>query len=74
MAEEIRPEMERHIARWANTGSPAQEISSPSSMEVWENNLASLKNMLNERIDIVTEDLEQYFGLSDAQMKELGLE
>lgn len=73
MAEEIRPEMERHIARWANTGSPAQEISTPASMDVWEANLASLKKMLNERISIVTEDLQEYFGLSDARMQELGL-
>lgn len=73
MAEEIRTEMPRHIARWSNTGSPAQEISTPSSMEVWENNLNSLKNMLDERISIVTEDLQQYFGLSSERMKELGL-
>ena len=46
---------------------------SPSSMERWEQNLTNLKKMLREKVEITKQDLQDFFNLSDARMKELGL-
>ena len=72
MAAEIRTEMPRHIARWGNAAM-AKTAASPSSMERWEQNLTNLKKMLREKVEITKQDLQDFFNLSDARMKELGL-
>ncbi|MBQ9941868.1 MAG: CotH kinase family protein [Christensenellaceae bacterium] len=72
MVAEIEPEMPRHIDRWGKASMP-DCAASPASMEVWENNVASLKRMLREKVDITKADLQEFFNLSDARMKELNL-
>ena len=72
MAAEIRTEMQRHIARWGKA-TMSVTSASPSSMERWEQNLTNLKKMLREKVEITKQDLQDFFNLSDARMKELGL-
>jgi len=72
MKAEIQDEMPRHIARWGPT-TLSDTSASPTSMGSWENNVASLKKMMHEKVDITIEDLQQFFHLSDARMRELGL-
>ena len=72
MAAEIRTEMPRHIARWGKA-TMSVTSASPSSMERWEQNLTNLKKMLREKVEITKQDLQDFFNLSDARMKELGL-
>jgi len=60
MADEIATEIPRQQARW---GAPKN----------WEGQVGRLKSMLRERVDIVTEDLQEFFGISNSEMQRLGL-
>lgn len=61
MAQELRPEMERHIKRWKAI----------SSLSKWEKNLDSLRTALKRRPEIVLDQVQDFFDLSNAEMEEL---
>lgn len=61
MEAEIKNEIPRQKERWGEPGN-------------WEGQLKTLRRIMDERIGIVAEDLQQFFGLSDARMRELGLD
>lgn len=77
MANEIRTEMPRHIARWQEGSSLTctcdNHSATPRSMEYWEARIEQLKSILTARVGTATQELKDYFGLSDAEMNELGL-
>lgn len=56
----LKPEMERHIKRWG----------APSSMSVWEKEVASMRSILEQRPDNILKSVQSYFGISDAKMQE----
>jgi len=57
----IRDEMPRQIARW--------EL--PSSMGLWNNNVATLRRITTEKRAMMIASLQKNFGLGQTQMKEL---
>lgn len=59
MAEEMRPEMKRHIERWG----------APSSVSKWENEIEDLRRVLEKRPSYALKDLQTYFGVSDESMQ-----
>ena len=78
MADEIRTEMPRHIARWKNgtkysLACPEYDIASPRSMEHWEGKITQLKTIITARLETAEQELQEYFDLSDSEMQALGL-
>ena len=61
MAAEIRPEMERNVARWG----------APASVDAWEQKISDMKDTISLRWSAAVNELKTYFNLSDVQMKEL---
>lgn len=61
MAEEIRTEMPRHIARWGKPGSETE----------WEKNIEDLKAAAVDKSNVAKKELQECFGLSDVRMTEL---
>lgn len=61
MAEQIRSEMPRQIARWGL----------PVKVSYWENNIAALRRMIGAKRGMMQTHLQQTFGLSTARMAEL---
>lgn len=59
MASEISSEIPRHIDRWGK----------PSSVDRWESNIDSLKEMLREKPNITIDDIKETFDLNAEQMK-----
>ena len=55
MVADMQPEMGRHVAKWRT----------PSSMAVWESEVAKLKSALIKRQDIVLKQLQRFFRVSD---------
>jgi hypothetical protein len=60
MAAEIEPEMQRHINRWG----------APRSVVVWKNEIDELQASLERRPQYALDQLQDYFGISDEQMRE----
>ncbi len=60
MAEQIEPEIERNAKRW---GGP--------SHSKWEKEIKNLKNICQKRRDVMKNQLQEYFNISDAKMKKL---
>lgn len=60
LADAMRPEMERHIARWGR----------PKSMADWEGALDLLRNIIRNRPQYALDGMQSYFGISDEQMAE----
>lgn len=61
MTEQIRSEMPRQIARWGR----------PSSVNVWENNVATLRRISLEKRGRMITILQESFNLSSSKMKQL---
>ena len=61
MKQEIENEMPRHIERWGT----------PSSVESWNKTVDRLNEICKEKVSITKQHLKEFFGLSDARMKEL---
>ncbi len=61
MAETIRPEMARHIARWGE----------PRSLAQWERNVQQLRDVVTARPEYALENLRYNFGLSRSYLEEL---
>lgn len=60
LVEAMRPEMERHIARWNR----------PKSMSTWEEAVEKLREMIRNRPQYALDNMQAYFKISDAQMDE----
>jgi hypothetical protein len=60
MAAEIEPEMQRHINRWG----------APRSVAGWKNEIDELQASLERRPQYALDQLQDYFGISDEQMRE----
>lgn len=58
LADQMRPEMERHIARWGR----------PKSMELWESALERMREIIRNRPEYALESVQSYFDISDEQM------
>ncbi len=63
MAGVIRPEMDRHIARW----------SYPPSLDVWEQNIELMKEFARKRPGYQIEHLRRHFDLQPPQWVEIGI-
>ena len=63
LANEVREEMPYHIERWKNSGSGI------TSMEKWESNINSFKNMITKRYKNVIGRLKSDFNLSEEEYK-----
>lgn len=61
MYEELKPEMQRHIARWHT----------PSSYSAWESNMRNLRSILEQRPKAFLSELKGCFSVSDERMHEL---
>lgn len=61
MAEEMRPEMARHIKRWG----------APSSVSAWEKNLDSLRNAIRRRPEYALKNVKDFFNLSSDELDAL---
>ncbi len=72
MIDELKLEMPYHIERWERK--PLADMSSAgTSVEFWETQCSSLRNVIvNRRVQVI-EDLQQHFDLSKSELKELGL-
>ncbi|MBP7174589.1 MAG: CotH kinase family protein [Thermoclostridium sp.] len=60
LAAEIEPEMERNYTKWKG------------SVSAWKNRVNRLKDFFVKRPENVKKHIQQYFNLSDQQMKEYG--
>lgn len=60
LAAEIAPEIERNYTKWKGT------------MKTWNSCIASMKDFFVKRPDYVKKYIQQYFNLTDNQMKEYG--
>lgn len=60
LADQMRPEMERHIERWGH----------PRSMSAWEGALETLRGIIRERPKYALANMQRNFRISDAQMDE----
>jgi hypothetical protein len=61
MVEEMRPEMERQIAKWRK----------PSSMAAWEEEIERLRTYVERRPEYALENLRKNFGLTQDEMDAL---
>ena len=61
LAEEVREEMPYHIERWKNSGSELK------SMDKWENNINSFKDMITRRYKNVIGRVKSDFKLSEEE-------
>ena len=57
---QLEPEMQRHCDRW-----------NVYSYQTWKNNAASLRKTIEGRNDVFKRNMQNYFGLSDAEMAKL---
>ena len=60
MVEEIRPDMAKDLARWHDT------------QKHWDKYLGILRKFVDERYDILVPQVQDYFDLTDAQMRAYG--
>ncbi len=60
MTAQVDSEMQRHCERWQNL-----------SYSKWQNNVATLRKIVDERWEICAENLQKSFRLSDVQMEKL---
>ena len=58
---QMKPEMEMHYERWPEQG----------SVESWERNVERLRTWVQQRPQYVLQGAQDYFNLSDSQMREL---
>jgi recombinational DNA repair ATPase RecF len=58
---QVKAEMPRQIARWGQ----------PASLQAWDNNVATLRQIVSQRRAQMIASLQQSFNLSDATMKQL---
>ena len=61
MIAEMEPEMEKHIAKWRW----------PRSMSEWRGHVADARHFLEVRTENAKKNLQKYFKISDARMREL---
>ncbi|MBQ0025887.1 MAG: lamin tail domain-containing protein [Lachnospiraceae bacterium] len=61
MAAQLKPEMERHIARWH----------APSSMDSWQRSVSSMRNSVAARKENMMKYMRDFFSLSADKMHEL---
>ncbi len=60
MADEMQPELDRHIQRWGH----------PSSVSAWEVQIAALRKCLENRQEFALSQIQNVFGWSHEQMDE----
>lgn len=60
MVKEIQPDMAKDLARWYDT------------QEHWDKYLGILRQFVDERYDILVPQVQEYFDLTDAQMRAYG--
>ena len=65
MVEEMRPEMERHIARWRSHGMSVKSVSD------WNEHLDLMRRRVAARPAGALENLQKYFHLSDSYIRDL---
>ena len=65
MVEEMRPEMERHIARWRSHGMSVKSVSD------WNEHLELMRKRVAARPEGALENLQKYFRLSDSYIRDL---
>ena len=58
---QMQPEMAMHYERWPEQG----------SVESWERNVERLRTWVQQRPQYVLQGAQDYFSLSDSQMREL---
>ncbi len=61
LADEMRPEMARHIRLWGR----------PGSVSEWEQNVAKLRHNVEKRPEYALESVRRFFGLSKAELQTL---
>ncbi len=61
MVEALRPEMPRQIEKWNR----------PYSMSQWEESIASLRYIVENRPEYALENMRKYFGVSEERLNEL---
>jgi hypothetical protein len=61
MADALRPEMPRQIARWGK----------PYSMKEWEDQVKQLRYFVENRPQYALENMRKYFGVSEDELNAL---